>query len=102
MIRIGAIAAIVGGALLIWSGMRDDFSTPVTDCLSQSYNADRVLRIKMLRIMSETEYSNDEKQAEWHLERSREIINESFRPYIDAVAEAIVDDQLSELADSLE
>ena len=83
------------------SAIRCGTTARATDCLTQSYTADRAARVEMLRTMAGTEFYSDAKQAEWHVKQSRDILAESFRPYLDAVAEAIVSGQLDQLAETI-
>lgn len=97
------ILGLIGGALMIWAYWPDNAHTPRrTDVLDQSYEADRPLRVDLLRRMQAKTFDNNEQKAEWHTAESRAIINKAFRPYLDAVAEAIVDDTIPQLADELE
>lgn len=102
MNKFAALAALFGGLLLIWPTSGSDPSPASGDCLTQSYAADRDGRVKMLREMAATEFASDEAQAEWHLEQSKQILGDSFGPYTDAVAEAIVGESVLELAGKLE
>lgn len=95
VVLIGCAAVI----LFLPSGAEPQPDT--TDCLTQSYTADRAARVQMLRTMAGTEFQSDATQAEWHVKQSRNILAESFRPYLDAVAEAIVSGQLDQLAETL-
>lgn len=99
----GLILAAIGAGL-IWMqvGPSVDSTPQPDDCLTQSYAADRAARVAMLREMEATEFPNDAAKAEWHNEKSREVISEAFAPYIDAVAEAITDSRVLELADELD
>ena len=100
VVLIGCAAVI----LFLPSGGMEPTPAPApepVDCLAKSYTADRAARVAMLRTMHATEFSSDAKQAEWHREQSRNILAESFRPYLDAVAESIVSDQVEQLADEL-
>ena len=76
------------------------------DPLAKSHLADRSSKIRILRDMAGKmqagEFQTDQQQADWWNKAIDDARREDFRPFVDATAEAIVDDKVSEFADRLE
>lgn len=99
----GVILICCALVFLLPSGKSTPTPEPTrNDCLSEAYAADRAGRVSMLREMDRTEFRNDKEKAEWHLERSRDLLAEAYQPYLDAVAESIVAGTVQKLADELD
>lgn len=74
----------------------------VADPLAECHQRDRASKVRILREMASREFANDPEQAKWHNEQIDAARKEDYRPYVDAVAEAIIDGTLNALADKLE
>ncbi len=103
MIRLQVVALLVGGLLLVYGGGApgpDD--VPVwDDVLGICHAADRDSKVRLLREMADTEFASNTAQADWWNGEIATARAADFAPFVDAVSEAIVADNLADLADSL-
>lgn len=104
-----AAAAVAVWLLLSGGGVQPPGPEPgpgpepvVIDPLSECHQRDRASKVRILREMASREFANDPEQAKWHNEQIDAARKDDFRPYVDAVAEAIVSGTLEALADKLE
>ena len=106
-----SVALIVCGAVAgVWvSGGIEVGPGPVVrnDVLQQSYDADRVTQAAVLRELSEQDFDgttdDGRKQAgEWFNAQRFRNRPADYKPYTDAVAEAIAADKVGWMADELE
>jgi hypothetical protein len=103
LIVAGAVAGVyAAGGIEIGPG-------PVVrnDVLQQSYNADRITQASVLRELSEQDFdgSTDDgrrKAGEWFNAQRFRNRPEDYKPYTDAVSEAIAADKVGWMADELE
>ena len=106
-----AAALIVAGAVVgVWvSGGIEVGPGPVVrdDVLQQSYDADRITQSAVLRELSEQDFdgSTDDgrrKAGEWFNAQRFRNRPADYKPYTDAVSEAIAADKVGWMADELE
>ena len=101
LIVCGAVAGIwVSGGIAVWPG-------PFGDVLQQSFAADRLTQAAVLRELSEKDFdgSTDEgrrEAGEWFNAQRFRNRAVDYKPYTDAVAEAIAADKVGWMADELE
>jgi len=103
-----ALVASRGCEIDLMPDPQPDPTPPVVelDPLAKSHLADRSSKIRILRDMAGKmqagEFQSDQQQADWWNKAIDDARREDFRPFVDATAEAIVDDKVSEFADRLE
>lgn len=103
-----AAAAVAVWLLLSGGGVQPPGPEPdppapvVVDPLTECHQRDRASKVRILREMAGKEFPGDAEQAKWHNEQIDAARKDDFRPYVDAVAEAIVSGTLEALADKLE
>ena len=103
-----ALVASRGCEIDLTPDPKPDPKPPVVelDPLAKSHLADRSSKIRILRDMAGKmqagEFQSDQQQADWWNKAIDDARREDFRPFVDATAEAIVDDKVSEFADRLE
>ena len=106
---------IIAALVIWWSNSGGDPVEPVNpdpppvvelDPLAQSHLNDRSSKIRILRDMAAKmnagEFQSDQQQADWWNDKIDQARRSDFRPFTDATAEAIVDDRVGALADTLE
>ena len=105
-----ALAAVIGGIIILFaaSGKLPAPEPPApeppekADVLTQAYSADRTGRIAILRELDTREFDNDQQKADWHNEQTDALRATAFKPYIDALAQHLVDGTVAQFADELQ
>ncbi len=102
MIRLQVVAMLVGGLLLVYGGgAPGPGPDSVPDVLGICHAADRDSKVRLLREMADTEFASNTAQADWWNGEIATARAADFAPFVDAVSEAIVADNLADLADRL-
>ena len=97
------LVIITIGLVLLARPVATPKPTPADDdLLSAIYHADRVRRVALIRDLDARTFDNDAEKADWHNSQSRAIVQDVFKPYVMALAEAIDGDTLADFAESLE
>jgi hypothetical protein len=104
---VGVASAIIGGLLLLNGGKVSPGPILRNDVLQQSYDADRITQAAVLRELSEQDFdgSTDDgrrKAGEWFNAQRFRNRPADYKPYTDAVSEAIAADKVGWMADELE
>lgn len=99
-----AIVAILGGLMLLFpSGGGINPTPPVADILAQCQATDRASKIALVQELASKQWPSDrieriEAMTDWWLEQYTERRAADYEPFTDAVAVAIDQDTVAELA----
>lgn len=101
---IAAIIALIGGILQFTDGIPNPFPPKppvIADVLGDCHVADRESKYRIIIEMVSKTFGSDSEQAAWWNAEIDKARRGDFQPFVDAVAEAIEADKLTELAEGL-
>jgi len=99
------LALLAAGGLLLLFGFPDSVNPgpdEPEDVLSAVHAADRIGRVEILRELATKEFDSDQAKATWHNEQMAELREFRERPYLDALAQHLVDGTVADFADELD
>ncbi|MEO1999924.1 MAG: hypothetical protein ABGZ17_32170 [Planctomycetaceae bacterium] len=100
---IAAIIALIGGLIQFtdWIPLPTPKPLVIADVLGDCHVADRASKIRLITEMAGRDFDSDSEQASWWNSETDAARQSDYRPFIDAVAEAIEAGTLTELAEGL-
>lgn len=102
-VLVFAVPGLIGGLLLLFGGGSSGGGNlpDRADVLGQCYVSDRAAKSAILAEMASKEFRNDDEQADWLNAEIGEATSEAMEPFVEQVAEAIINETVADLAEAI-